>query len=90
MEELEAGLYEAPTAFRTADGKWCLMLDYYGCEAEGQGYVPFLADSLESGRFVRSDAAFSFPYGFKHGTVLQITDEEYERLKGFHKQPSER
>lgn len=85
MECLEEGVYEAPTAFRTADGRWCLMLDYYGCSEEGQGYVPFLADSLESGKFVRADREFSFPYGFKHGTVLQITDQEYERLKAFRK-----
>lgn len=90
MEELEQGMYEAPTAFRTPDGRWCLMLDYYGCGAEGQGYVPFLADSLESGRFVRSDADFSYPYGFKHGTVLSITDEEYDRLRAFRKLPSQR
>lgn len=90
MAELEAGKYEAPTAFVTADGRWCLMLDFYGCSAEGQGYVPFLADSLASGHFVRSDASFSFPYGFKHGTVLSITDQEYERLKDFRKLPSQR
>ena len=90
MEVLEEGLYEAPTAFKTSDGRWCLMLDFYGCGEEGQGYVPFLSDSLESGRFVRSDADFSFPYGFKHGTVLSITDEEYERLKSYRKLPSER
>lgn len=90
MEVLEPGLYEAPTAFVTADGRWCLMLDYYGCSAAGQGYVPFLADSLAGGHFVRSDASFSFPYGFKHGTVLSITDEEYDRLKAFRKSPDER
>lgn len=90
MEKLEASLYEAPTAFRTADGRWCLMLDYYGCGAEGQGYVPFLADSLESGHFVRSDAEFNFPYGFKHGTVLGITMDEYRRLEAYRKKPSER
>ena len=81
METLEQGLYEAPTAFKTADGRWCLMLDFYGCGAEGQGYVPFLADTMASGHFERSDAAFSFPYGFKHGTILAITEEEYERMK---------
>lgn len=90
MDVLEPGLYEAPTAFITADGRWCLMLDFYGSKAAGQGYVPFLADSLASGKFVRSDADFSFPYGFKHGTVLSITDEEYERLKAFRKSPDER
>lgn len=90
MENLEQGKYEAPTAFVTADGRWCLLLDYYGCSAERQGYVPFLADSLQSGVFVRSDESFSFPYGFKHGTVLSITDEEYERLKNFRKSPDQR
>ncbi len=90
MEGLEEHVYEAPTAFKTADGQWCLMLDYYGCGAEGQGYVPFLSHSLASGRFIRSDASFSFPYGFKHGTVLSITDEEYESLKAYKKLPSER
>ncbi len=81
MQSIEAGLYEAPTAVRLEDGRWCLFLDYYGVPGEGQGYVPFVAPSLESGRFVRSDAAFSFPYGFKHGTILTITEQEFDRLK---------
>ena len=63
------------------DGQWCLFVDYYGAKGAGQGYVPFVAPSLKSGAFVRSDAAFSFPYGFKHGTILPITDEEYDRMK---------
>ena len=78
---IQPGKYEAPTAVRLEDGRWCLFLDYYGVRGAGQGYVPFVADSLSSGRFVRSDAAFSFPYGFKHGTILTITMEEYERIK---------
>ena len=45
------------------------------------GVVPFVADSLASGKFVRSDASFSFPYGYKHGTILPITEEDYERIK---------
>ena len=64
------------------------MLDFYGTDTADQGYVPFLADRLSNGKFVRSDAAFSFPYGFKHGTVLTITLEEYERLKAFEKNPN--
>lgn len=83
MEKLQAGLYEAPTAFRLADGRWCLMLDYYGVPGKGQGYVPFLCDDIATGIFKRSDAEFKFPYGFKHGTVLEITEEEYERIKNF-------
>ena len=80
MEAIEAGLYEGPTAVRLEDGKWCLFLDYYGVPGPGQGYVPFLADSMASGDFCRADAAFSFPYGYKHGTVIPITIEEYHRI----------
>ena len=81
MLAIEAGLYEGPTAVQLEDGRWCLFLDYYGVPGAGQGYVPFLADSLESGRFIRSDQAFSFPYGYKHGTVIPITIEEYHRIQ---------
>lgn len=83
MAKLEQGMYEAPTAYQLDDGRWCLMLDYYGVPGEGQGYVPFLADSLEDGRFIRSDQSFHFPYGYKHGTVLTITMDEYHRLKNY-------
>ena len=81
METIEEGKYEAATAVKLEDGRWCLFLDYYGVPGAGQGYVPFVADSLASGNFVRSDAAFSFPYGFKHGTILKISMEEYQRIK---------
>ena len=69
------------SAVRLDDGRWCLFLDYYGVAGKGQGYVPFVSDSLKSGDFVRSDAAFSFPYGFKHGTILRISEEEYSKMK---------
>lgn len=81
MAKLGRGEYEAPTAFRLPTGEWCLMLDFYGVQGEGQGYVPFVSDSMASGRFVRSDERFSFPYRFKHGTVLSISGDEYERIK---------
>lgn len=81
MSVLEVGKYEAPTAMKLEDGRWCLFVDYYGVAGEGQGYVPFVADTLESGIFTRADESFSFPYGFKHGTILTITMEEYERMK---------
>lgn len=81
MAKLQQGVYEAPTAFKLKDGRWCLMLDFYGAEGDKQGYVPFVADRMDSGRFIRSDESFSFPYKFKHGTVLRITDGEYDRIK---------
>lgn len=84
MAAIEAGQYEAPTAVRLEDGRWCLFLDYYGVPGEGQGYVPFVADSLASGIFVRSDEKFHFPYGFKHGTIIKISEEEYGRVRDFY------
>ncbi len=83
MAKLEQGMYEAPTAFKLPDGKWCMMIDYYGVPGEGQGYVPFVCEDIKEGRFVRSDKDFSFPYGYKHGTVLTISEGEYERIKSF-------
>lgn len=81
MASLKQGMYEAPTAFETEDGRWCLFLDFYGTSKDKQGYVPFISEDIKEGRFIRSDEAFSFPYGFKHGTVLVITPDEYERIK---------
>jgi Glycosyl hydrolases family 43. len=81
MEKLGSSSYEAPTAYKLSNGKWCLMLDFFGVAGEGQGYVPFIADEFESGRFIRADESFSFPYRFKHGTVLSITMKEYNRIK---------
>ncbi len=81
MSVIAPGKYEAPTAVRLDDGRWCLFVDYYGVKGAGQGYVPFVSESLESGVFVRADEDFSFPYGFKHGTILRITEEEYLRVR---------
>lgn len=83
MLSIEEGLYEGATATKLPDGRWCLLLDYYGVPGEGQGYVPFVAPTLASGRFVRADGDFSFPYGYKHGTVIAITQEEYEAICAF-------
>lgn len=72
---------EAPTTITLEDGKWCLFVDYYGVPGAGQGYIPFVSDAVGDGRFRRADNEFSFPYGFKHGTILEITPEEYDRIK---------
>lgn len=84
MAPLEEGVYEAATAVKLDDGRWCLFLDYYGVPGEGQGYVPFVSNDISTGEFVRADDDFSFPYGFKHGTILKITEEQYEKIKHHH------
>ena len=81
MKVLGKGGYEAPTAVKLEDGKWALFVDYYGVRGAGQGYVPFISEDISSGVFTRCDESFNFPYKFKHGTILTITDEEYERMK---------
>ncbi len=77
------GSYEGATTFILPDGKWCLLLDFFGCEKEKMGYVPFISESAGSCNFKRADDLFIFPYGFKHGKVIEITKEEYERLKDY-------
>ena len=81
MDELgNPGSYEAATTYVLPDGRWCLMLDFFGCEKDKMGYVPFVSKELGDADFVRADGEFSFPYGFKHGRFIEITDEEYTRL----------
>ncbi|WP_167957351.1 glycoside hydrolase family 43 protein [Anaerosporobacter faecicola] len=85
MEQLVggAGAYEAPTVCRLEDGSYNLMLDFFGAQGKGQGYVSFHTEDISCGRFIRSEGDFSYPYGFKHGTILTITPEEYERVATF-------
>lgn len=75
------GSYEAPTTLILPDGRWCLMLDFFGCEKEKMGYVPFVSSKPGDSNFRRADESFSFPYGFKHGGIIEISDEEYEKIE---------
>ncbi|MBQ9914321.1 MAG: glycoside hydrolase family 43 protein [Clostridia bacterium] len=80
-----AGSYEAPTTIVLPDGRWCLMLDFFGCEKEKMGYVPFVSPEPGDSSFTMAKESFSFPYGFKHGGTVEISDEEYNRLKEYYK-----
>ena len=75
-----AGCYEAPTTLTLPDGRWCLMLDFFGCEKEKMGYVPFVSSKPGDSKLRMCKESFSFPYGFKHGGIIEISDEEYDRL----------
>ncbi len=76
-----AGSYEGPTSYILPDGRWVLMLDFFGCEREKMGYVPFVSKTPGVAEFERRADLVSFPYGFKHGGVIEITEEEYTRLQ---------
>jgi hypothetical protein len=77
------GSHEAATTYILPDGKWCLMLDFFGCEKEKMGYVPFISEKAGDAHFHQVNQLFSFPYGFKHGKVIEISDEEYKKILSF-------
>jgi hypothetical protein len=75
--------YEGPECYQiepAANGKppvWCLILDQY---SKGTGYQPFVTHDLASGSFEPA-AGFTFPFRFRHGSVLPLTDDEYRRVE---------
>ncbi|MEU3335799.1 family 43 glycosylhydrolase [Streptomyces sp. NPDC006668] len=67
---------EGPTVFRSnTEEKWYLFIDEYG----GRGYVPFETTDLDSGTWTMS-VNHQLPTSPRHGTVLPVTREEYDRL----------
>ena len=69
--------YEGPECFRMADGRWCLLADYY---SRGQGYKAFFCDDLAKGDFAPSERGLEFPYRFRHGSVLPLSQTELDAL----------
>ncbi len=71
---------EGPEGYRMPDGRtWCLIADQF---QTGKGYLPMLAEDLASGSF-RILSPHEYDMGKtkkRHGGILQITDEEYQRL----------
>lgn len=75
--------YEGPTCFiiqPASAGRpatWCLMLDHF---AKGLGYEAFITRDLSKGVFEPAGDV-KFPFKFRHGTVLPLTDQEYRRIE---------
>ncbi len=78
LDELEG--VEGPECFLLPDGKtWCLIVDRY---ATGRGYIPLVTTDLSKGEF-RILATDEYDLGRcrkRHGGIISISDEEYERL----------
>ena len=78
--------YEGPECYQikpAINGKpatWCLVLDQY---SNGTGYHPYVSDDIVGGQFKPAEL-FTFPFRFRHGSVLPISAIEYARLKIFH------
>ncbi|MBE5922726.1 MAG: 1,4-beta-xylanase [Lachnospiraceae bacterium] len=70
---------EGPIIFPLGEKKWCLMVDRF---ATGGGYLPLITEDLASGKFrILDESEYDMDEIKKrHGSILVITDEEYERL----------
>ncbi|MEV6543049.1 family 43 glycosylhydrolase [Streptomyces sp. NPDC051665] len=67
---------EGPTVFKSnTEKKWYLFVDEYGL----RGYVPFETTDLDSGKWTPS-TDYQLPASPRHGTVLPVTQAEYDRL----------
>lgn len=72
---------EGPICFYIEQiGKWCLMVDRYATHG---GYLPMLSDDIVKGGFrVLDESEFNLGKSLKrHGGILPITEEEYERVE---------
>jgi hypothetical protein len=71
---------EGPTIFKSnTEEKWYLFIDEFG----GRGYVPFETTDLNSGVWKMS-TEYKLPGRPRHGTVLPVTQAEYDRLLAAH------
>lgn len=75
----EEAWVEGGTCFKfIGENKWCLLLDNFG----GVGYYPLITNDIGSGNFTKLDASeYSFPSTMRHGTVIPLTQEEYDAVK---------
>lgn len=65
------------------EGKWCLIVDRF---MEGKGYLPLITDNLITGEFrILKEEEFDMGKNCKrHGGILKLTTEEYQRLKEYY------
>ncbi|MEU1184424.1 family 43 glycosylhydrolase [Streptomyces sp. NPDC005820] len=67
---------EGPLVFKSnTEDKWYAFLDEFG----GRGYIPFETTDLASGSWTPV-ADYDLPSRPRHGTVLPVTQAEYDRL----------
>ncbi|MFE5893022.1 family 43 glycosylhydrolase [Streptomyces sp. NPDC056462] len=67
---------EGPLVFKSnTEDKWYAFLDEFG----GRGYIPFETTDLASGTWTPA-TGYDLPAKPRHGTVLPVTQAEYDRL----------
>lgn len=74
---------EGPQIYRLPDGRWALIVDEF---QKGTGYTIVTTNDLSTGVF-EPVADFDFGQTIKrHGSVLEISDEDYDRLITYYHQ----
>ena len=71
---------EGPEVYQLPNGSWCLIVDQFATQ---KGYLPLITKDLSSGIFEKAE---DYDMGLskkRHGSVLKISDQEYERLRGY-------
>jgi len=73
---------EGPTMFKFNDQEaWCILIDEYAV-SNARGYIPFITYDLDEPNSVKmpGNDTYIMPDAAKHGTVISITQEEYDAL----------
>jgi hypothetical protein len=67
---------EGPLVFKSnTENRWYLYIDEYG----GRGYIPFTTTDLTAGQWSMV-TSYTMPDRPRHGTVLPVTQAEYDRI----------
>ena len=74
-----APLHEGPAVCRIDNNSWMLMLDNLATHG---GYQSFVTDNLSGGQFKMTEVSFPDEVKYRHGSLMQITKEEYDRIVG--------
>lgn len=72
-----APLHEGPAVCKGEGNSWIVMLDNLATHG---GYQAFVTDDLSGGQFKKIDVSFPNGIKYRHGSLLAITSEEYDRL----------
>ncbi|MDR1119843.1 MAG: T9SS type A sorting domain-containing protein [Dysgonamonadaceae bacterium] len=79
--ENHKGGYEGATMFQfLGENKWCVLVDeYVGAK---RGYIPFVSTDIsqENSLTLLANGTYIMPTGAKHGTVITVSQKEYDDL----------
>ncbi len=69
--------YQIEAASNDQPARWCLILDQY---SKSNGYQPYETSSLATAQFEAAEG-FTFPFHFRHGSVIPLSQDELDRIE---------